>query len=71
MPFDILIQILHEAGARPGQSFVDLGSGTGRAVLAAALTFGLRRCVGVEMMKSLAEASTERLKRWECTAHIS
>eukprot|EP00747_Dinoflagellata_sp_TGD_P066606 gnl/TRDRNA2_/TRDRNA2_154883_c0_seq1.p1 gnl/TRDRNA2_/TRDRNA2_154883_c0~~gnl/TRDRNA2_/TRDRNA2_154883_c0_seq1.p1 ORF type:complete len:363 (+),score=46.16 gnl/TRDRNA2_/TRDRNA2_154883_c0_seq1:211-1299(+) len=42
----------------PGEVFVDLGSGTGRAVLAAALGYpSLGRCVGFEVVPSLHRAA--------------
>lgn len=43
---------------QPGESFIDLGSGTGRAVLTAALGFPeLRRAIGYEVVPSLHQAA--------------
>jgi len=53
-----------------GEQFVDLGSGTGRAVVAAALAFpGLHQCVGVEIVPTLCKASrfaAERATAFGC-----
>ena len=38
--------------------FYDLGSGTGRAVMAACLTLPLRACIGVEIMNTLHHTAT-------------
>ncbi|CAE7600631.1 ANK1, partial [Symbiodinium pilosum] len=48
------------AQPQPGETFLDLGSGSGRAVLAAALAFpGLRCCRGYELLGPL-HAAAER-----------
>eukprot|EP00616_Rhizochromulina_sp_CCMP1243_P018438 CAMPEP_0118965912 /NCGR_PEP_ID=MMETSP1173-20130426/3429_1 /TAXON_ID=1034831 /ORGANISM="Rhizochromulina marina cf, Strain CCMP1243" /LENGTH=592 /DNA_ID=CAMNT_0006914603 /DNA_START=86 /DNA_END=1864 /DNA_ORIENTATION=- len=51
--------ILEQAQPRPGQIFVDLGHGTGRAVLSAALLYGhvFSACWGIEVLAPLAAAS--------------
>lgn len=51
---DEFIELLGKADPRPGEVFVDLGAGTGKAVQAAALSpYGFRRCVGVEIVGGL------------------
>jgi trans-aconitate methyltransferase len=57
-----MVQLLHSAGAANGQVFYDLGCGTGKALLSAALS-GIRfiKCVGVEVLPTLANAAQERV----------
>jgi trans-aconitate methyltransferase len=57
-----LVQLLHQAGAANGQVFYDLGCGTGKALLSAALS-GIRfvKCVGVEVLPTLANAAQDRV----------
>ena len=40
-------------------NFYDLGSGTGKAVIAAALCFPFRKCVGIEFLEILFGISTD------------
>lgn len=50
----------------PGSIFVDLGSGCGKALFAAALSCPqLGECRGVEILPALAEQSLEVLRRYE------
>eukprot|EP00465_Bigelowiella_longifila_P005999 CAMPEP_0185269636 /NCGR_PEP_ID=MMETSP1359-20130426/40376_1 /TAXON_ID=552665 /ORGANISM="Bigelowiella longifila, Strain CCMP242" /LENGTH=291 /DNA_ID=CAMNT_0027860891 /DNA_START=127 /DNA_END=999 /DNA_ORIENTATION=+ len=49
--------------------FCDLGSGTGKAVLIAAIAIGFQRCTGVEIVKSLHNVAEERLQ--ELTRRLS
>ncbi|CAE7856412.1 ANK1 [Symbiodinium sp. KB8] len=57
-PFRALLQRV--AQPQPGETFLDLGSGTGRAVLVAALGFpSLRCCRGYELLEPL-HAAAER-----------
>ena len=44
---------------KPNQNtvFYDLGSGTGKAVLASAMVFNMQRCVGIELFQSLHNAA--------------
>lgn len=55
------------AAATPpvGGVFVDLGSGSGRAVIAAALLFDLSRCVGIEILEGLHKQSIEAAQRYQ------
>lgn len=55
--FDALSRALAAAAPAEGGVFYDLGSGTGRGVLAAALQFPLARAVGVEYLAALHEAA--------------
>ena len=51
--------ILEKLEIKAGDIFVDLGHGTGRALICAALLFGstLNRCVGIEIVPELCEIS--------------
>lgn len=46
-------------------TFIDLGAGTGKAVLAAAMLHSFERCVGVEVLHSLHSASNELLETFK------
>ena len=48
-----------------GGVFYDLGSGTGKAVFAAALIHRFERCVGIEVLESLHGAALELQQRWD------
>jgi hypothetical protein len=50
-----------------GGKFVDLGSGVGRAVFAAALSFPFDECVGIELLGSLHEAAVGLLDTFDRT----
>lgn len=50
-------QILSVAGAQPGETFYDLGSGTGKMVVFAAFFMPLKKSVGVELIPELHEAA--------------
>mmetsp|Transcript_8898 Transcript_8898/g.33596 ORF Transcript_8898/g.33596 Transcript_8898/m.33596 type:complete len:703 (-) Transcript_8898:231-2339(-) len=53
-------KLLAKCDVQPGASFVDLGSGTGKAVFAAAFGgHGFGRCVGIELLPSLHKAAEE------------
>lgn len=54
-----------DADTPPGGVFYDLGSGTGRAVVAAALLHGFERCVGFEVLRGLHEAAVRVRDRWD------
>lgn len=48
-----------------GEIFYDLGSGTGKAVILAALFFDFSKCIGIETLEGLYEASKEILARFQ------
>lgn len=43
--------------------FYDLGSGTGKAVLACAMTFHLKKCCGIELFPNLHQAACQQLEK--------
>lgn len=49
--------MLSVAGAKPGETFYDLGSGTGKMVVFAAFFMPLKKSVGVELIPELHEAA--------------
>lgn len=57
--FDSFFQILREALPKPGEVFYDLGSGTGKALITAALCFDLSKAIGVEILEDLYKASKD------------
>lgn len=59
-------ELLHAAAPRPSERFVDVGSGCGRLVLAAALAHDWRLAMGIELLQglhNLAECSYATLER--------
>lgn len=61
---EVTLESLDEAfdyvGARPGELFIDLGSGVGKAVLAAALARPFTACVGVELLPALSAVAEQK-----------
>ena len=53
---------------RGGGKFVDLGSGVGKALMAAALLHSFDECVGIELLRPLHEAAVAMLDRFDRTA---
>lgn len=65
---ELFARAVRAAGPRPGEHFVDIGSGCGRLVVAAALLFDeFRSCTGVELVRTLhdeaLECTQQRLRR--------
>ena len=58
------IRQLYGGLARSGGTFVDVGSGTGKPVFAAALLHDFAECRGVEVLTGLHDASLKLLERW-------
>ena len=59
------IDVLREAEPRAGEVFFDLGSGTGKATLLAALAFPFGRVVGIELLPGLGDAARQVLGRYD------
>lgn len=55
--FKSFLELLELAHPKKNDVFYDLGSGTGKAVIAAALTQPFSKCVGIELLPSLYKAS--------------
>ncbi|NOS67709.1 MAG: SAM-dependent methyltransferase [Candidatus Peribacteraceae bacterium] len=56
--------ILSITGAKPGEVFYDLGSGTGKMVVFAAFFMAFKKSVGVELLPELHEAAQMVGKRY-------
>ncbi|CAM9374606.1 unnamed protein product, partial [Laminaria digitata] len=57
------LAILDIAKPREGEVFVDLGSGTGKAVLASSCGFPeFSKCLGIELVQGLVEAAADHLR---------
>ena len=65
VPFLCMAEVLQVARPAPNGLLVDLGSGVGRGVVAAALISGCARCRGVELLPDLHQAACEPAKRFE------
>ena len=57
-------EILLNVTPQKGEVFYDLGSGTGKAVILASLFFEFSKCIGIETLEGLYEASKEILIRF-------
>ena len=61
--FDSFRSILTKTNPKQNEIFYDLGSGTGKAVILAALCFPFSKCIGVEKLDELYESSVETAKK--------
>ena len=61
-PGDVVERMLQLAGTQPGDLVVDLGSGDGRIVIAAAQKFGARG-LGIELDEKLLEKSRDEAQQ--------
>ena len=57
--------MLEAVGTRPGEVFYDLGSGTGKAVIFAALMNNFARCTGIELVEDLWASAELARQRYE------
>ncbi|GMF38389.1 unnamed protein product [Phytophthora fragariaefolia] len=68
VPFKVVLDVLkrwHHVLIKPGGSFLDIGSGSGKAVFAAALLHDFDACYGIEVLEGLHAISQEVLQRWD------
>jgi len=63
--FDSFYRVLRKINPPPGLVFYDLGSGTGKAVLAARFAYDFSKCIGVEILTSLHRQALTVLQRYE------
>ena len=66
---DSFAWVLHHAHPQPGEVFVDLGSGLGKAVLAAFLLHDFKKLVGIELLTDLATSGEELIQRYYFTQY--
>jgi precorrin-6B methylase 2 len=69
-PEDVVHRMLELAGTRPDDLVIDLGSGDGRIVIAAAQKFGARG-LGIELDGALVEKSRENARRADVAERVS
>ena len=69
-PGDVVERMLQLAGTGPGDLVIDLGSGDGRIVIAAAEKFGARG-LGIELDGGLVEKSRENARRANVADRVS
>ena len=69
-PDDVVLRMLQLAGTRADDLVVDLGSGDGRIVIAAAEKFGARG-LGIELDGALVEKSRENARRANVAERVS
>lgn len=58
-------EVLSAVSPREGEVFFDLGSGTGKATLMAALSFPFSRSVGIELLPGLGDAARQVLAQFD------
>jgi precorrin-6B methylase 2 len=58
-------EVLSAVSPREGEVFYDLGSGTGKATILAALTFPFSRSVGIELLPGLGDAARQVLSQFD------
>ncbi len=60
-------EMLHTIEAKPNEVFYDLGSGTGKGVLYAAILFEFAKCKGIEYLEELHKAAEASVPRYRET----
>lgn len=58
-------ELISDLDPQPGQVFYDLGHGTGKAVILAHLLWDFKKCVGIELLDTLYNASIQVHNRYE------
>jgi SAM-dependent methyltransferase len=58
-------ELISAVSPKEGEVFVDLGSGTGKAVFLAAMLFPFRHAIGVELLPGLGDAARQVLARYD------
>ncbi len=61
---EVMATLMDAVKAKPGENFYDLGAGTGKGVLYSSLVSDLGRCVGIELLPELHEASKLAQQRY-------
>lgn len=63
--FDTFYEIIERASPKKGDIFYDLGSGTGKAVMAGHLLFNFQKAVGIEILKDLYDCALSIKEKYE------
>jgi SAM-dependent methyltransferase len=58
------LEVLAAVNPRQGEIFYDLGSGTGKATMLAAMVYPFSRSVGIELLPGLGDAARQVLARY-------
>lgn len=61
---DLFLKVAKVYGSKKGGTFYDLGCGVGQLVYAAAAVGDFRKCVGIEILKSLFDRGEKRKSKW-------
>ena len=69
-PSEVVNVMLKTAAVKPEDVVVDLGSGDGRIVIAAAKTFGARKAVGIEISANLVRMARENAAKAGVTDRV-
>jgi hypothetical protein len=62
--FHSFYRILRKINPKAGGNFYDLGSGTGKAVIAARFIRDFNRCIGIEILSGLHSHARKIIDRW-------
>lgn len=65
LPFETWVKIVEHIKPNLEGVFFDLGSGTGRVVMASHLVFNFRKAIGVELLKGLHDKACEVKENFE------
>lgn len=66
-----VLRMLTKVEAKPGETFYDLGSGTGKAVVYAAIIGGMGKSVGIELVRDLYDAAQTVRERYDAEVRPS
>lgn len=69
-PSEVVNVMLKTAAVKPDDVVVDLGSGDGRIVIAAAKTFGARKAIGIEISATLVRMARENAAKAGVTDRV-
>lgn len=62
---DSFYEFMQDVQPKSSDVFYDLGSGTGKAIFLAHWFFEFKKCIGIELLDPLYNASVEALKKYE------
>lgn len=68
---DSMQMMIDSVQPQPGEVFYDLGSGTGKAVIFAAILGDFARCTGIELVEDLWQAANTARERYEAEVKMN